>query len=173
MTPRLLALVFAVVAGCSSRTSQTPTPMNQQPDTTTATSPSVAQSAPGEWTVRVTRTQATYSATGEIITTDAPSVTMTAPHVRLAAARAWHAIASEALATDANASVAAARAGLDELGKDYRPERGVRDDTTLLIGNADDQLAAGKAEGAARDLMGALASRMKLYVMRYPSVKGP
>src|SRR5207302_779724 len=55
------------------------------------------------------------------------------PHARLAGARAWAALGSQCLSDgDAANAAAAARAGLHELGDDYRPP-GVKDDTLMKI----------------------------------------
>jgi hypothetical protein len=81
---------------------------------------------------------------------------------RLAGAEAWASLArSFAEASDWDAALAAARGGIDELGRDYRPPS-VRDDTRMKMAAVDERLAAGHPDDAARTLLGILESRIAM-----------
>jgi hypothetical protein len=114
--------------------------------------------------LRVERRQADRAATGEVLLRDAAAH---AGHERLAGARAWLGLGEHALADgDADPALAAARAGLDELGDDYAPA-GVEDDTTLKAYAADELVEDGDTEGGARMLLGLLRERAELYAERH------
>jgi len=73
-------------------------------------------------------------------------------------------------ARDYQVAFKAAHLGIEALGTRYRPRR-VKDDTTLKIAAAEEQLAAGRAEEAARSLGESLRLRIDLYLRRYPDVQ--
>ena len=135
--------------------------------------PVVTPRATNEWLLEVTRTQGTRSAKAAIVVSVAPTEASPAPHLRVASAQAWLALARAAMdlnaATDA---VAAARAGIADLGDDYRPKR-VKDDTGLHVLDANGAIAAGKTEEGARTLISVLDARIGLYFRRYESEARP
>jgi hypothetical protein len=89
------------------------------------------------------------------------------PHTRLAAARAWLAIAEALSATPAGAYQAAVR-GVQELGPDYAG-RHVRDETTTKELFAKEDFEAGREAHAAEVMMRILGSRIKMYARKYAS----
>ena len=107
--------------------------------------------------VRVEREHAGERAEGEVVARGEAG----AVHKRLAAARAWLAL-GERLSDPAEA-LAAARSGLEELGRDYASRR-TKDDTALKLALADDQLAGGDVESAAAITLRTLETRTELYM---------
>jgi len=69
-------------------------------------------------------------------------------------------------------SLARARAGIADLGDDYRPKR-VKDDTGLHVLDANGAVAAGKTEEGARSLISVLDARIGLYFQRYQGEARP
>jgi hypothetical protein len=89
------------------------------------------------------------------------------PYRELVGARAWAALGAQSLsAADAQAAVEAARAGLKELGDDYRPP-GVKDDTMLKIDAAEERVAEGAVADGAAVLLRMLDTRMHLYLQKH------
>jgi hypothetical protein len=129
--------------------------------------PVVTPRAANEWLLEVTRTQGTRAGKGAIIIAVAPSATIPAPHLAVASAEAWLVLARGAMDLHASSdAVAAARAGIADLGDDYRPKR-VKDDTGLHVLDANGAVAAGKTEEGARSLISVLDARIGLYFQRY------
>jgi hypothetical protein len=83
------------------------------------------------------------------------------PHRRLAAARAWLAV-SQLANVDA---YAAAKRGIEELGRDYAPKYFI-DDTSRAIHRAEDYLEHDRA-GAAGELQSVLRERIYMYARKY------
>lgn len=94
----------------------------------------------------------------------------TSPHRRLAAARAWLAIAEEleALGQFADA-YAAALNGIVEFGDEYRT-RTLKDDTSLALKIAESEAADGAHDVAAREAISVLGQRVQLYARKYRGV---
>ena len=90
----------------------------------------------------------------------------TSPHVGLATARAWYALAQQHEDEPAMA-YEAAHAGLDALGTQFVP-RGLKDDTVFLVSIAE-QKRGTKPEEAAQDLAGILYGRLRKYTVRWHS----
>jgi hypothetical protein len=93
-------------------------------------------------------------------------------HEALAGARAWLALGSRlAESGDAAAALAAARSGIDELGRSYRAA-GVKDDTALKLAAADEREEEGELEDAATVALRVLETRTQLYLRSHPEVVG-
>jgi hypothetical protein len=93
-------------------------------------------------------------------------------HEALAGARAWLALGSRlADSGDAAAALAAARSGIDELGRSYRARR-VKDDTALKLAAADEREEAGELGDAATVALRVLEIRTQLYLRSHPEVVG-
>ena len=101
------------------------------------------------------------------------------PHRRLAAARAWLALAEEleeleelealeALAQFADA-YAAALNGIAELGDEYRT-RTLKDDTSLALKIAEREAADGAHDTAARGAITVLDERVQLYARKFRGI---
>lgn len=118
----------------------------------------------GRWRIRAERLQGEHAATGEAVVREAGT-----HHVVLAGARAWLALGRARLAAaDAAGTVAAARAGLAELGDQYYARSlGVLNDTSQHIAKADDQIEAGAVVEGAQRLLEVLEQRLKLYGLRH------
>lgn len=103
---------------------------------------------------------------GEAAKTDRDS----SPHRRLAAARAWLALAEEleALAQFADA-YAAALNGIAELGDEYRT-RTLKDDTSLALKIAEREAADGAHDAAAREAITVLDERVQLYARKFRGI---
>jgi hypothetical protein len=122
----------------------------------------------GEWVVEVRRAWEGHAGVGRAVVraTSAPEPGQE-PHVKLAGARAWLNVGQERLvAGQAQASVACARRGLEELGLDYAPLTAV-DDTVLKLAAAEEELAAGRADNAASTMLRTLDARTRLYVEKH------
>lgn len=106
----------------------------------------------------VTRTQGGASANGQVIANREPDDAL----LRLAGARAWHALATQrAEADDAPSALAAARAGLEELGRRYARPLDI-DDTQLKVRTIDQAEAEGRLGDAARIALRILGTRLEL-----------
>lgn len=133
-----------------------------------STEATVEQAGADTWAVRVERRSGNVRAAGEVLVrTQGPPDPSVAPHVRLAAARAWLGLGESALAAgSAPRAYEAGRAGLDELGAEYAPE-GVKDDTQLKLLAADDLVSEGRLDDAARVVLRMLRTRSELYARRH------
>ena len=107
-----------------------------------------------------TRTYNGQTARGE-----ASVIAAGSPHTRLAAARAWLAIAEKLSSTSADAYQAAVR-GASELGPDYAA-RGVREETHVKELAATYEFDAGNDQRAADLMLRVLRSRIAMYQHRY------
>jgi len=127
----------------------------------------------GEWSLETERQLGGHAAraTAIIVAPTRPDPTAP-PHAELVGARAWAALGAQLVsAGDAASAVSAARAGLKELGDDYRP-RGVKDDTMMKIDAADDRIAKGAVADGATVLLRMLDTRLQLYVQAHgPDVR--
>jgi hypothetical protein len=113
--------------------------------------------------VRVERERAGERAEGEVVASGEPGKV----HERLAGARAWLALGERLLdAGNAAEALAAARAGLEELGSDYASPR-TKDDTSLKLALAEDRLAEGDTESAAVISLRMLEDRTELYADKH------
>lgn len=169
---RLVLLAMLAACGHADHASSPSNKMNPASQTDQP-APVITPRATNEWLLEVTRTQDQRSAKAAIVVSIAPTEASPAPHLRVASAQAWLAIARAAL--DLNAAteaVAAARAGIADLGDDYRPKR-VKDDTGLHILDANGAIAAGRTEEGARTLISVLDVRIGLYFRRYESEARP
>ncbi|MEO8842869.1 MAG: hypothetical protein ABI591_10625 [Kofleriaceae bacterium] len=135
--------------------------------------PVVTARAANEWLLEVTRTQGARSAKAAIVIAVVPSATTPAPRLEVASAQAWLALARGAMELHAPTdAVAAARAGIADLGESYRPKR-VEDDTGLHVLDANGAVAAGSTDEGARSLISVLDARIGLYVRRYETEARP
>ncbi len=167
-------VVIAALVACG-HVEHVPSPSNTMNTAPHADQPApvVTPRAANEWLLEVTRTQGTRSAKGAIIIAVPPSATNSAPHLPVASAEAWLVLARGAMELHASsAAVAAARAGIADLGDDYRPKR-VKDDTGLHVLDANGAVAAGKTEEGARSLISVLDARIGLYFQRYQGEARP
>lgn len=106
----------------------------------------------------VTRTQGEASAIGQVIANREPDDALQ----KLAGARAWYALATQrAQADDAAGALAAARAGLEELGRRYARPLDI-DDTQLKIRTIDQAETEGRVGDAARIAVTILETRLEL-----------
>lgn len=79
----------------------------------------VSKISKNKWSVRVERKHKGHSASGQVVV-KVPSGKTSLPHVKVAGARAWLALAESRLAAkDINGAIASADAGIKELGDDY------------------------------------------------------
>jgi hypothetical protein len=121
----------------------------------------------GAWSLQSERHLAGRAAraTAIIVAPDRPDPAAS-PHTRLAGARAWSALGAQCLsAGDAASAAAAARAGLQEIGDDYRPD-GVKDDTLMKIDAAEERITDGAVADGAAGLLRSLDTRIPLYVQK-------
>ena len=122
----------------------------------------------GEWVIEVRREWEGSAGLGRAVVraASAPAPAQE-PHVKLAGARAWLSVGRERLAAgQAQAAVACARRGLEELGPGYAPLT-AGDDTVLKLAAAEEELAAGRADNAASTMLRTLDARMRLYVEKH------
>lgn len=167
-------VVIAVLVACG-HAEHAPSPSNTMNTAPHADQPApvVTPRAANEWLLEVTRTQGSRSAKAAILITVPPSASMPAPHLAVASAKAWLVLARGAMDLHAASdAVAAARAGIANLGDDYRPKR-VKDDTGLHVLDANGAVAAGRIEEGARSLISVLDARIGLYFQRYQSEVRP
>lgn len=115
------------------------------------------------WRVLVRRSHAGKTGDGSVVVQGAHIDPRDPPHVELAAARAWLEVAASfANAGEADAAAAAARSGLDELGREYAPPM-IKDDTSLRVAAAEHLIKQGRTADAAPMLVNALETRIALY----------
>jgi hypothetical protein len=157
-----IATLLLIAGGC--RDPQTATSPREAPMASDAPIKET-RDGPGRWTIRVERGLAGAVAEGTVVLSrDEPA------HARLAAARAWLAVGQELQARgDAADAIAAARAGIDELGDDYA-RRDAIDDTDLKIYAAEDLIEQGRVDNAATTLLRVVEKRLALYLTRYADV---
>jgi hypothetical protein len=162
MTRTIATATLLLAVGC--RDPQTATSPREDPMASDAPIKET-RDVPGRWTIRVERTLAGAAAEGTVVLSrDEPA------HTRLAAARAWLAVGQELQARGAAAdAIAAARAGIDELGYGYAPPEAI-DDTSLKIGAAEDLIDKGRVDNAATTLLRVVETRIALYLTRYADV---
>lgn len=133
----------------------------------------VEAKGPGEWSLETERRLGEHAAraTAIVVASSKPDPAAP-PHAELVGARAWAALGTQRLsAGDASNAVSAARAGLKELGDDYRP-RGVKDDTMMKIDAANERIAEGAVADGAAVLLRMLDTRIQLYVQKHrPDVR--
>jgi hypothetical protein len=139
------------------------------------------------WVITVERGYEGESAAGEVEVSqhDAPGVE-SAPHVALAASRAWLALAKKLLArsgrdngatggkdkrksnmgSDAEGAMSCIRQGLEELGDSYSNSElmPIKDDTRLKLARARELVRQGRAEDGVRMMLRVLETRIGLYV---------
>ncbi len=109
--------------------------------------------------VRVTRRHGDQAADGEVRVAPAQSDRATA----LAAALAWETLGRRYLeAGDPDSAVAAAQAGLDELG-DPPPDLDIVDDTELKLYATEERLRQGHTHDAATNMLDILRVRTELH----------
>jgi hypothetical protein len=115
-----------------------------------------------EWVVSAERVCGEARGSGRVTVTSDRRPDERSAYAGLAAARAWLDVgASRLRAGDAEAALAAARSGVEELGSGYTGE-GVRDDTKLKLVVADEQIADGDTETAAEIVLDVLRTRAGL-----------
>ncbi len=120
-----------------------------------------------KWRIRAERGQAGHSAVGEVVVIQSTAPTAaSAPHAALAGGRAWLALAeAREAAQDTEGGLAAARAGLAEVGDTYHSEsQNIKDDTALNLALGEDLLERGRAPEALHALLVTLESRLEMYV---------
>lgn len=106
-------------------------------------------------------------ATGEATVRDGASAE---EHKGLAGARAWLALGRQKLdAGEAAEALAAARSGIDELGRSYSTSA-VIDDTSLKLAAADEREEDGELEHAATIALRVLETRTRIYLTAHPEV---
>lgn len=123
----------------------------------------VVQLGPNEWSIQVV----VDGVPGTVVTTTKPTRETPAPHVHLAAARAWYQIASTA--SDPRVATMAARTGLEEISKVCGDC--TRDHVLFIAADAEESLERGDFTSAANGYLRALGRRMRIYVRRSPAVK--
>jgi hypothetical protein len=150
-----------LAAACAGAPAEKPT-MNQ---------PILDQGTDGTWTIRITRTCEQRSAAGAVVfRAEVSPDPRSPPHMGLAEARALLSIAEQHLAAEGwIAAVHCGRQGLDALGLHYAPV-GVDDSTDMKLLAAEDQLAQGAVENAARTTVRMLSIRIGLYPERHGEV---
>jgi hypothetical protein len=116
----------------------------------------------GEWLVSAERAYGDARGSGRVTVRSNRRPSERSAYAGLAAARAWLDVAAGRLsAQDAEAALAAARSGVEELGAGYAGE-GVRDDTKLKLVAADDQVSEGDIVAAAEIVLDVLRTRAGL-----------
>jgi hypothetical protein len=163
-------VLIAAIAACGTPTTPTqPTNQTHMTDSANQPTPTVTARSASEWLVEVKRTLGPRSATAAVVVTTPPSQTEPAPHLAVASAEAWLALARESAKLGAvTDAIAAARNGIAALGHEYRPRK-IKDDTELHIGAADDDISKGAPERGANELISVLDTRVALYFQRYAS----
>lgn len=172
-------LSFFLVSGCA--TAPPPVRPTEERRTQPARAP-VAPRAPfsidpaerGIWVLRVTRELGGFGAEGVILLASDITPPPDTPHVALAGSRAFLLLGEGRLrAGDLSQAIAAANAGIAELGRNYAKPL-VLDDTSLSIALAEEYVAKGRLEFAARRLLSVLRSRTGMYVRKHaPHVRLP
>lgn len=125
----------------------------------------VIEADAGTYVVRAERRIGVHAATGEarLQAGGAAIDPSRPPHAGLAGARAWLSLGQARMAAGSFAeAMAAARAGLDELGTDYAAP-GVKDDTRLKLDAAEERREEGRLDAAARVMLRVLEARIELY----------
>ena len=121
----------------------------------------------GGWVVAVQRNLGGASAVGRAALSDAEPDADDPPHQHAAAAQAWLSVGRQLIdAGEAEQALAAADAGLEELGSEYAPLEAA-DSTTLKIYAAKDMARSGRIEDAAATTLRMLEERLGLYQQRY------
>jgi hypothetical protein len=119
-----------------------------------------------EWVVRAERSAGQARGGGQVTVRSDRRPDERSPYARLAGARAWLAVGDDRLrAGDLESALAAGRAGVDELGVGYAPDR-VRDDTKLKLIAAEEQLEDGDPEAGAEIVLEVLRTRAALLEQR-------
>ena len=156
----------AVLVACGTPPAEAPA-SNRTVAMTASNTDTVEPQGAGAWSLHAERHLAGRAAraTAIVVAPDRPDPAAS-PHTRLAGARAWSALGAQCQsAGDAANAAAAARAGLQELGNDYRPP-GVKDDTLMKIDAAEERIADGAAADGATGLLRSLDTRIQLYVQK-------
>ena len=121
----------------------------------------------GDLAVTVVVRLAGAEATGSAVVMNSTLVRVqTSPHVGLATARAWYALAQQH-AGEAAVAYEAAHVGLESLGAHFAPI-GLKDDTVFLITIAEEKRATSPID-AARELAEILHGRLRKYTIRWHS----
>lgn len=121
----------------------------------------------GLWVLRTVRQLDGFKAEGVISVSSDITPPPDTPHAALAGSRAFLMLGQERLrAGDFPRAIAAAQAGLKELGQDYAP-RTTLDDTSLTVRVAQDSVEQGYPERGARQILRALGARHRLYVRKH------
>jgi hypothetical protein len=167
MTFRLPYLLYAAIGfgGCSHPVVQENREGKAGAMTEKQDNLAVAEHEPGVWMLRATRQQGGHQAHGEILLQAASAPVKGSLHAAAAGGRAWLKLGQARLqAADTNGAIAAAYAGLEDLGRDYAPP-GVRDDTTLKIDAAKERINEGHVADGARVLLRVLDARLQMYLL--------
>lgn len=121
----------------------------------------------GDVAVTVVVRLAGAEATGSAVVLNTSLVrARSSPHIGLATARAWYALAQQH-AGEAAVAYDAAHAGLESLGTHFAPI-GLKDDTVFLITTAEEKRAPNPVD-AARELGEILYGRLRKYTIRWHS----
>jgi hypothetical protein len=158
-------LVMSLIA-CGAPPAEAPA-SNRTVAMTASNTDTVEPQGAGAWSLQAERHLGgrVARATATVVASDRPDPA-TSAHARLAGARAWSTLGAQCLsAGDATNAVAAARAGLLELGDDYRPP-GVKDDTMMKIDAAEERITDGALADGAAVLLRSLDTRIQLYVQK-------
>jgi hypothetical protein len=136
--------------------------------TVSNTNTTVEAKGVGEWSLETERHLGDRAARATAIVVASTKPDPAAPpHANLVGARAWAALGAQCLsAGDAANAVVAARAGLKELGDDYRPS-GVKDDTMMKIDAAEERITNGAVADGAAVLLRMLDTRIRLCVQKH------
>jgi hypothetical protein len=128
--------------------------------------PIIEKLSHANWLIRVERKHNDESASGQVVVVqESEPAVENSPYIPLAGSRAWLALAKTFHeGDDLEGALASARAGVEELGEHSYASLGVREDTSLHIELAEELADEGRAEEAASRLIGALESRVELYV---------
>ncbi len=93
-------------------------------------------------------------------------------HGRAAGAKAWSGLGKASLDNGAlDAAIACAKAGIEELGDDYKPPR-VRDSTGMKLHAAAERIEAGAKSNGAEVMLDMLNSRIEMYLTKHSEVSG-
>lgn len=167
-TVLLVSLLSAfLVGGCSATASSVKPagPTRMQPlQASFAIDPAAER---GTWVLRVVRELDGYKAEGVVLLSSDITPPPDTPHAVLAGSRAFLLLGQQRRqAGDLPRAIAAAKAGLAELGRSYAKPTSI-EHTSMRILLAEEHAANGELDDAATELLDALGARIRMYVRKH------
>ena len=172
--PFISLLSALLVGGCAT------TPSSAKPTDSSRVQPSQASFAidpaaeRGTWILRVVRELDGFKAEGVVLLSSDIMPPPDTPHAVLAGSRAFLLLGQQRRqAGDLPRAIAAAKAGLAELGRSYAKPTSI-EHTSMRILLAEEHAGNGELDDAATELLDALGARIRMYVRKHaPSVRLP